>query len=77
MDGSQLGRALVLIGLGLVVVGGLVWGLTRLNLPFGRLPGDFAFGSDGFRVSIPLATSIVISLVLTVVVNLIAWFGRR
>ncbi len=77
MDGSQLGRALVLIGLGLVVVGGLVWVLTRLSLPLWRLPGDFTFDGDGFRVSIPLATSIVISLVLTVVVNLIAWFGRR
>lgn len=59
------GVVLVLAGL-LVAVGG------RLGL--GRLPGDLRFGSDNVRVYVPVTTMIIVSLVLTIVVNL---FLRR
>jgi len=64
-----VGRALVVIGL--VVAGfGL---LIMLGLPLGRLPGDFAVRRGNFSFYFPLATSIVISLVLTL---LFALFRR-
>ncbi len=64
-----MGRALVVIGL--VVAGfGL---LIMLGLPLGRLPGDFAVRRGNFSFYFPLATSIVISLVLTL---LFALFRR-
>ena len=68
MDGSTLGRVLLVLGI-LVAVCGLVLALGG-SLPFGRLPGDFS-GSSG-RVSwwVPLGTSIVISVVLTIALNI-------
>jgi hypothetical protein len=41
-------------------------------LPLGRLPGDFRFGAGPFTCFFPLATSILISLVLTIALTLIA-----
>lgn len=67
----------MLAGAALVVVGGLVWGLSKLGLSLGRLPGDFRFERGNFSCFLPLASSIVISLVLTVLVNLILrWLNR-
>jgi hypothetical protein len=68
----ELGRLLLVIGLVLVVVGGLA--ALGVRLPFGRLPGDIAIQGDRGGIFIPLGTMIVISLVLTLLVNL---FLRR
>jgi hypothetical protein len=62
----DLGRTLVFFGLLLVVVGIVILGLNRLNLPLGRLPGDFNWRGRGWSISFPLATSIVISVLLSV-----------
>lgn len=77
MDSGQLGRWLVILGAVLLVLGAVIWGLARFNLPLGRLPGDLTFGGENFRVSIPLASSIVISVVLTVVLNVVVRLWRR
>jgi hypothetical protein len=62
---------LIFFGLGLVVLG-LVWPLlARLGL--GRLPGDIVIERENFRLYLPLATSLIISLVLSVVL----WFINR
>jgi hypothetical protein len=68
----ELGRLLLVIGLVLVVVGGLA--ALGVRLPFGRLPGDIAIEGERGGIYIPIATMIVVSLVLTVLVNL---FLRR
>ena len=68
----ELGRLILVIGLVLVVVGGLA--ALGVRLPFGRLPGDIAIEDERGGVYIPIATMIVISIVLTVLVNL---FLRR
>ena len=62
----DLGRTLIFFGLLLVIVGALILGLNRLNLPLGRLPGDFNWRGRGWSVSFPLATSIIISVLLSV-----------
>lgn len=67
-----MGRALILVALVLGAVGVLFLAGGRLGL--GRLPGDFSWGRGNVRVYAPVATSIVLSLVLTVVLNL---FLRR
>jgi len=70
---SDLGRIFIFLGLLLVVIGAVIVGLTRLNLPLGRLPGDFNWRGRGWSVSFPLATSIVISVLL----SLLLWaIGR-
>jgi hypothetical protein len=64
-----IGRPLILIGIVLVVVG-LMWPwLSQLGL--GRLPGDIVVERESFRVYLPITTSILISLVLTLVLWLL------
>jgi hypothetical protein len=68
----ELGRVLLVIGVVLVVIGGLA--ALGVRLPFGRLPGDIAIEGQRGGIYIPLGTMIVISLLLTLIVNL---FLRR
>jgi Protein of unknown function (DUF2905) len=69
-------RILILLGLGLVVLGLLLAALSRLHLPLGRLPGDFTWRGRNWVVSFPLATSLLLSVLL----SLLFWIfsrGRR
>ena len=68
----EIGRILLIVGIVLVVVGGLA--VLGVRLPFGRLPGDIAIEGERGGVYVPIATMIVISIVLTVLANL---FLRR
>jgi len=74
---TAIGKWLLFAGLGLAVVGGLIWLGGRFGLPLGRLPGDIRIERDGGTFYIPLATSIVISLILTIGLNLIIRLFRR
>lgn len=69
MDASTLGRGLVYLGLGLVLLGGLVVLLGRV-VDLGNLPGDLVYNGDNIRVYVPIATMIVLSVVLTLLLNL-------
>ena len=70
---ESLGRMLLLIGVILVLLGGLV--LLVGKVPFlGRLPGDIVIERKNFTFYFPLATSILLSIVLTLLFSL---FGRR
>ena len=66
----SLARILIAAGILLVLLGGLL--LLGRHLPFlGRLPGDFVLERKGIRIFFPLATCLAISVVLTVLLNLI------
>lgn len=69
MDAATLGRGLVYLGLGLIVIGGLVIVLGRV-VDLGNLPGDLVYRGDNVRVYVPIATMILLSIVLTVLLNL-------
>jgi Protein of unknown function (DUF2905) len=68
----EIGRVLLVIGIVLVIVGGLA--VLGIRLPIGRLPGDIAIEGERGGIYIPIATMIVLSIILTVVANL---FLRR
>ncbi len=71
---APLGRILIFLGAVIALVGlALVIG-DRVGIRFGRLPGDFRVGRGNFTFYFPLATSILLSLVLTLVFWLL---GRR
>jgi len=72
----DLGRTLMLVGALILVVGLAISLSDRIPL-VGRLPGDITFRGDGWTVYAPLATSIVLSIVLTVALSLVAWLSRR
>ena len=65
----ELSRILLVIGLVLVVVGGLA--ALGVRLPFGRLPGDIAIEGERGGIYIPIVTMIIVSVVLTVLLNLL------
>lgn len=69
MSLGDIGRLLVGLAVVLAVLGGVLMLAGRAGL--GRLPGDISFGGDGLRVYIPLATCLLVSLVATIVLNLV------
>jgi len=73
---SDLGRILISLGLLLVVIGLVFVVFTRLNLPLGRLPGDFTWRGRGWNISFPFATSILLSVVLSLILWAINHFRR-
>jgi hypothetical protein len=64
-------KLLVTIGLVILIIG-LLWPLIS-KLGLGRLPGDILIRREGFTFYFPLATSIIVSVVVT----LIIWWFRR
>ena len=64
---SDLGRILIFLGLLLVVAGLVMLGLNRLNIPLGRLPGDFNWRGRGWSVSFPLVTCLLLSVILSLI----------
>ena len=68
---ENIGRFLMIGGILLFVVGGLVFIAAKFGVPFGRLPGDIRIERDGFSFYFPLGSSILISIVLTIVINVI------
>lgn len=69
---TELGKILVGLGAVLLIVGALLWSGVGRNW-IGRLPGDFSYHRGNFSFYFPLATSILLSLLLT----LIFWLLRR
>ena len=69
MDASGIGRALLVVALVAGIAGALLLAGSALGL--GRLPGDLSFGKGNVRFYLPLATGILVSVVATVVLNLL------
>jgi ribose/xylose/arabinose/galactoside ABC-type transport system permease subunit len=73
---NDLARGLILLGLLLTATGLVILGLNRFHLPLGRLPGDFSWRGRGWSVSFPLATSILVSVVLSLLLWALSRFRR-
>jgi hypothetical protein len=72
----ELRKLLMLLGVILVIAGVAVMALGRMNVPLGRLPGDFLYRGKNATVYFPLATSVVVSVVLSVVLYLVGRWRR-
>lgn len=70
---DSTGKLLMIFGLFLLVVGALIH-FGGSFLPLGRLPGDFHWQKGNFSFHFPIVTSIIVSIVLTILLNL---FIRR
>jgi hypothetical protein len=71
-DLSTLGKWLVVAGVLLTLAGGGLWLAGRFGLPLGRLPGDIRIERPGFSFYFPLASCIIVSLLLTLLLNVVA-----
>ena len=75
MDATAVGKFLVIAGLVLIITGGLVYAGGRFGFfGLGRLPGDIRMEGENVRVYIPIATSILLSIILTAVLYIISRF---
>jgi len=68
----ELGKLLVVLGMLLVAAGIVVMLMVRMNLPLGRLPGDFLYRGKNTTVYFPLATSVVVSVVLSILLYVVS-----
>ena len=69
MDIRQLGTTLVIVGI-VIAIGGFALSRGWLGW-FGRLPGDIRIVSESTRIYIPLVSMLIVSIVLTVVINIV------
>jgi hypothetical protein len=68
---EQTAKILVLLGGVFILAGGVVYLLSRLNMNINRMPGNFVYSGENMTVYIPCAASIFISILLTVILNII------
>lgn len=68
---ENIARYLIIGGFILILVGGGVYLAGKLGIPFGRLPGDIRIEGENGSFYFPVVTSLLVSIILTVVLNLI------
>ena len=73
---TELGKILMFFGAVLVGVGLLLFFVGKTSLPLGRLPGDVLYRGKNTTFYFPLATSILVSVLLSVLLYVIARFRR-
>ena len=73
---NELGKVLIGLGAVIVVAGVVLMLVGRTNLPLGRLPGDFVYRGKNTTVYFPLATSVVLSVVLTILLYVVSRWRR-
>jgi hypothetical protein len=71
---QQIGKWFIAAGIIISLLGGLIILLSKIGLF--RLPGDLEFGSRSWRIYIPIASSIILSIILTLILWLINHFRR-
>jgi len=77
MNLLQISKAIMILGAVLLVLGGGLYLMGKFDLPLGRLPGDIRFKREGFTCFFPLVTSIILSILLTLGLNLLAkWLNK-
>jgi uncharacterized protein HemY len=67
------GKLMMLCGLGLLILGLVIYFLSDKMQWFGQLPGDIRIEKDNFRLFFPLSTMIILSVLL----NLVIWLVRK
>ena len=71
---QQIGKWLISVGIIIALLGAVVMILGRIGLF--KLPGDLEFGSKTWWIYLPIASCIVISIVLTIILWLVNYFRR-
>ncbi|HSD84415.1 MAG TPA: DUF2905 domain-containing protein [Anaerolineae bacterium] len=74
---ENLARFLVIGGILLILIGGGVYLAAKFGIPLGRLPGDIRIEGKNGSFYFPVVTSIILSLLFTIVLNVIIRFFRK
>jgi Protein of unknown function (DUF2905) len=70
-------RMLIILGIILLIAGGVLYLLTKTGIPLGHLPGDIRLQTSNMTCVIALGTSIILSILLTLALNLLARFLNK
>jgi Protein of unknown function (DUF2905) len=73
---AEMGRLLLILGIALVVIGGIIMLLGRTGVLLGRLPGDILYRGKNTTFYFPLASSVLISVVLSIILLLLGRMKR-
>lgn len=73
---ATIGKALICIGLAVIIVGALLWLSSKLGIGLGKLPGDIMIEKGKSSFYFPITTSIIISIILTIILNLIYFLKK-
>jgi len=74
---ESIARYLMLGGIVLFLIGGGVYLAAKFGIPLGRLPGDIRIEGENGSFYFPITTSILVSVVLTIALNLISRFLQK
>ncbi len=73
---SEIGKLLIFMGFTLVVIGVITLLFGKL-LPLGKLPGDIYIKRDNFTLYVPITSAILLSVLLTLILNLVFLLLKR
>ncbi|NLB52252.1 MAG: DUF2905 domain-containing protein [Syntrophomonadaceae bacterium] len=71
MQYSGIAKLIIALGLLLLIIGGIMLLASRLGISGFRLPGDIFIQKENFTFFFPITTGIIISIVITIIFNLI------
>jgi len=74
---ESIARYLMIGGIALFLIGGGIYLAAKFGLPLGRLPGDIRIEGENGSFYFPVTTSILVSVVLTILLNLIAHLLKK
>ncbi|MCL4272453.1 MAG: DUF2905 family protein [Anaerolineales bacterium] len=74
---ETIARYLMLGGIALFLIGGGVYLAAKLGIPLGRLPGDIRIEGENGTFYFPLASSVLVSVVLTILLNVIVRLWKK
>lgn len=74
---NMLAKTLMIFGGVLFCAGALLFAVSKMGVPLGRMPGDIAWQGKHVKIFAPVTSMIVVSVVLTLLLNLLAKFFRR
>jgi hypothetical protein len=74
---NGVARALMAAGVVIFLAGAAVWLASRFGIPLGRLPGDITWEGKNIKVYSPFATMLVISVILTIILNVLSRLWKK
>ena len=77
MNMESIARYLMIGGIGLFLIGGGVYLAAKFGIPLGRLPGDIRIEGENGSFYFPVTSSILISVVLSILLNIISRFLKK
>jgi hypothetical protein len=72
-----MARALMITGAVIFLAGAVLWFASRFGIPLGKLPGDFSWEGKNVRIYAPWATMLIVSVVLTILLNVASRIWRK